>query len=234
MLHPHLSVFAVWLLKHVEQLTEFVCSFTIRSLAMVSCVKLAKVSINGEEVPLSKVLVPIEPPVPESDLSAAEIHEALEEANLVAADSVIDFYYKDAEGDLMLITDRHAPWPVGAGTDGIIKAWFLCAPPPPEEDFTVVCMGPHTHQPAAKRAKTLTHQQFNGYSLLEAASAGCAQCVHYWLQQGVNVNFGSINKGYTAMDFILWSKDKGMVTPSMAATMVSTLKAQGGQAHMMK
>ena len=201
---------------------------------MVSGVKLAKVSTNGEELPLSKIFVPIEPPVPESDLSAAKIQKALEEAKVVLPDSVIDFYYKDADDDLILILNRHASWPVGAGTDGIIKGWFLCAPPRPEEDFDVVCMGPHTHQPSGNRAKTLSLEQFNGYSFLEAASAGCAGCVDYWLQQGVDVNFGSINQGYTAMDFILWSKDKGTVTASMAATVVSILNAQGGQTDMMK
>ena len=111
---------------------------------MVSWVKLAKVSINGEESPLTKIRLPIEPPVPGSDLSAAKIQGALEAANVVPPDSVIDFYYKDTEGDFILITDRNAPWPVSAGTDGIIKGWFMCAPPPPEEDFTVVCMGPHS------------------------------------------------------------------------------------------
>lgn len=233
MLHPHLTVFAVLVIKHVGQLTEFACSFTIRGLAMVSYVKLAKVDTKGKELPLTKVLLPIEPSVPHSDLSTEKIQKALEEASVVRPDSVIDFYYKDADGDLILIINRHAPWPVGADTDGIIKGWFLCAPPRPQENFTVVCMGPHTHQPPDKKARSLNLEQFHGYSLLEAASAGCDKCVNHWLQKGVDVNFSSTNKGYTAMDFILWSKDEGKVTVSMAATVVSTLQAQGGRAHIM-
>ena len=201
---------------------------------MVSFLKVTKIGPDGNAVPLSKFLLSLEPPVPESDLSTARIREAMEADNKVPQNSVVDFYYKDTECEFVLITDRNVPWPVTAGTDGTIKVWFLCAPPPPDDDFSVVCMGPHTHQPGDKKTKTLTLEQWNGYSFLEAASAGCAGCVDYWLQQGVDVNFGSINQGYTAMDFILWSKDKGTVTASMAATVVSTLNAQGGQTHMMK
>jgi len=201
---------------------------------MVSFLKMSKISTDGNELPLSKFLLSLEPPVPGSDLSTARIREAMEADNKVPQNSVIDFYYKDTECDLVLITDRNAPWPVTAGTDGTIKVWFLCAPPPPDDDFSVVCMGPHTHQPPDKKAKTLTEEQWKGYSFLAAASAGCATCVDHWLKQGVDVNFGSLNQGYTAMDFILWSKGKGTVIASDAALVISTLEARGGQPHMMK
>lgn len=201
---------------------------------MVSFLKVTKIGPDGKDVPLSKFLLSLEPPVPESELSTARIREIMEADSKVPQNSVVDFYYKDTECEFVLITDRNVPWPVTAGTDGTIKVWFLLAPPPPDDDFSVVCMGPHTHQPGDKKRKRLTLEQWSGYSFLEAASTGCATCVDYWLQQGVDVNFGSLNERYTAMDFILYSKGKGKVTASDAALVISTLEAAGGQAHTMR
>ena len=198
---------------------------------MVFQIKVQNVTSAGLPIGLSTVLLPIDPPVQQSEFNAAGVHKALAEANLIGADSVVNVYYKDTEGELVLIVNRNAPWPVDPGADGIIKAYFLSAPPPPAVNVTAVCMGPHTHQPSPKRAKTLTVPQFSGYSMIEAASAGCAPCVEFWLEHGVGANFSSINEGWTAMDFALWSEEQGTVTPSMASAVVSTLAAHGAQAR---
>ena len=212
---------------------------------LVSTLKLAKITPYGVELPLSTVRVPLLSPVPLSSLSAATMQIAMEDANIIQHDAKICFHYKDEDDDFVLITDVHAAWPQGSDTDTVVKAWFSSAPlpPPPEQehppvaakrDYTAVCKGPHMHQPSSKRVKKLNEVEFNGYSMLEAASAGCYRCVEYWLNRDVDANFVSINEEYNAMDFILWSKKQGTVSDTLAAIVVSTLDAHGGQPNKMK
>ena len=224
-------------------------------MAMVSTLKLAMITPYGVELPLSKVRVPLVAPVPLSSLSAATMQIAMEDAKIVQHDAQIRFHYKDEDDDFVLITDVHAAWPQGYDTDTVVKAWFSSAslppppeqsaplPPPPEQepptvaakrDYTAVCKGPHMHQPSGKRIKKLNEEEFNGYSMLEAASAGCHRCVEYWLNRDVDANFFSNNQEYTAMDFILWSKEQGRVGDSIAASVVSVLEVHGGRTNKMK
>ena len=218
-------------------------------MAMVSILKLTKITPYGVELPLSKVRIPLLPPVPLSRLSAARMQIAMEEANLEHHDEKICFHYKDDENDFVRITNVHAAWPQGSDEDTIVKAWFSSDPQPPsldqdpptavakhrsKRDYTAACNGPHMHQPSSKRVKKLNEVEFNGYSMLEAASAGCHRCVEHWLHRDVDANFVSINEEYNAMDFILWSKRQGTVCDSLAAKVIATLDAHGGQPNKMK
>ena len=176
--------------RQIVRLKAYSC--LIHSMAMVSTLKLAKITPYGVELPLSKVRVPLLAPVPLSSLSAATMQIAMEDANIVQHDAKICFHYKDEDDDFVLITDRHAAWPQGSDTDTVVKAWFSSDQQPPpldqdpptavarhrsKRDYTAVCKGPHMHQPSSKRAKKLNEEEFNGYSMLEAASAGCYRCV---------------------------------------------------------
>jgi len=223
-------------------------------MAMVSTLKLGKITPDGVEVPLSTVRVHLVVPVKLSCLSAAIMQVAMEDANIIPHQAQIRFYYKDEEDDFVLITEVHAAWPQGSDTDTVVRAWFSSAPlppppehgapvhPPPEQerpavaakrDYTAVCKGPHMHQPSGKKIKKLNADEFNGYSMLEAASAGCHSCVEYWLNRDIDANFVSSNQGYTAMDFVLWSKEQGKVSDSIAASVVSILEEFGGQRNKM-
>ena len=231
---------------HSRQIVRLIAySCLVHSIAMVSTLKLAKITPYGVELPLTKVRIPLLSPVPLSSLSAASMQIAMEDANIIQHDPKICFHYKDEDDDLVLITDVHAAWPQGSDTDTVVKAWFSSAPlpsPPEQEpptvaakrDHTAVCKGPHMHQPCAKRIKKLNEEEFKGYSMLEAASAGCHRCVEYWLNRDVDANFFSTNQQYTAMDFILWSKEQGKVSDSIAASVVSVLEEHGGRTNKMK
>lgn len=222
---------------------------------MVSTLKMAKITPYGVEMPLTIVRIPLVAPVPLSCLSAAIMQVAMEDAKIVQHDAQIRFHYKDEDNDFVLITDVHAAWPQGSDTDTVVRAWFSSAPlppppehdaplpPPPEQelpvvaakrDYTAVCKGPHMHQPPGKRVKKLNEDEFNGYSMLVAASDGCHSCVEYWLNRDVDANFVSSNQEYTAMDFVLWSKEQGKVSDSIAASVVSVLEEFGGQKNKMK
>ena len=74
---------------------------------------------------------------------------------------------------------------------------------------------------------------YDGYSFLAAASDGCASCVEYWLEKGVDPNFESSSLGYTAMDCVLWAEKKSHIDASSAKQLKEMLAAAGGRANKM-
>ena len=215
-----------------------------QTIAMVSKIKVTKVSPAGFEIPLSKVIVNLTHAMEVTELSTKTIRETIESAVMRLGDTTIAVYYKDRTGDLILVTDALDVWPVDDCVHDTIKAWYRSAPPPPNEGRsseavalkrapTTECLGPHIHQPAGKRAKILSEVDFNGYSMLEAASMGCASCVAIWLDRGQDVNFASKTHSYTAMDFVLWSENQYTITPKAANAVKSVLKKAGGKSNHM-
>ena len=93
------------------------------------------------------------------------------------------------------------------------------------EDFTHVdppsCLGPHLHQPAAKRIKTLSFDDWRGRCFHQAAAEGCIACVKKWLDSGVSATWKSPNAGYTACDWI----DHSLKSASGEAIKSSRLRA---------
>ena len=207
----------------------------VQAMAMVSKIKAAKVSPDGFETPWSTVTVDLTHAMDVAELSTKTVRETIESAVLLAAGTTIAVYYKDRAGNLILVTDARAAWPVDDCVDGTIKAWYRCVPPAAtlKRAATTECLGPHMHQPAGKRAKDLSEVDFDGYSMLEAARAGCAECVAFWVDSGQNANYASKTNSYTAMDFVLWAEKHHAITAEEAEAVKCVLIAADGKPNRM-
>ena len=197
-------------------------------------IKIAKLSADGTELPLSKVRLTLPSPMSSEEMTAAHVRRAMRDAGIVSPAVKVELFFKDEEDDFVTLPRMDTPWPDCCISDGVLKAWFRCVPePPPTPPSTPVCacLGPHVHQPPKKKLQALDQDDFQGYSLLAAAEDGCASCVEYWLDNGVDPNFQSSTSDYTAMDFVRWAEKKSNISPASAKRVKEVLAAAGGRTN---
>ena len=198
----------------------------------LSTLKVAQLSPDAAELALSLVRVTLSPPMNASNVTAANVRQAMEDADMLPPGVKVALFFKDEENDFVALPNMDEKWPSCCISDTVIKAWYMCVPEPvatPESR----CLGPHVHQPPKKKRATLNHDEFQGYSLLAAAGDGCADCVQYWLGQGVNPNFESSSCAHTALDWVLWAKKKSQISAASAKQLSEMLENAGGQANSM-
>ena len=153
---------------------------------LLSTLKIAQLSPDGTELPLSKVRLTLASPVSSSKMTAADVRRAMEDAKLLPPAVKVALFFKDDEGDFVALPSSEVAWPACCMSDSVLKAWFMCVP---VTNITCPCNGPHLHQPPKKKTAAIDHDGFQGYSLLHAAGDGCADCVEYWLVHGFDPNF---------------------------------------------
>ena len=213
---------------------------------LVSTLKIAQLSPDATELPLSKVRLTLVSPMSSKKMTAGDVRQAVEDAGVLPPAVRVDLFFKDDEGDFVTLPSLTVAWPSCCISDGVLKAWFMCVPEPPattpstpvpEPPATTPstpvcsCLGPHIHQPPKKKLAMLDQDGFEGYSLLAAAGDGCASCVEHWLENGVDPNFESSSCDYTAMDFVLWAEKKSHIGAASAKQVKEMLVAAGGRAN---
>ena len=182
---------------------------------LVSTLKIAQLSPDATELPLSKVRLTLASPMSSKKMTAADVRQAMEDAGVLPPAVKVALFFKDDEGDFVTLPSLTVAWPSCCISDGVLKAWFMCVPEPPATTPSTpvcACLGPHVHQPPKKKLQALDQDDFQGYSLLAAAEDGCASCVEYWLDNGVDPNFQSSTSDYTAMDFVRWAQKKSNIS----------------------
>ena len=202
----------------------------------LSTFKIAEISPDATEVPLSIVRLNLPVPVSSEDVTADVVRQAMEDAGVLQPAAKVDLFFKDEEGDFVTLPSTKLAWPSCCISEGVLKAWFMRAPEPPATAPSTpvcACLGPHVHQPSQKRLQSLDQNEFQGYSLLTAAEEGCHFCVGYWLENGVDANFRSSTNDYTAMDFVLWSKKKSRISAVCAEQVKLVLENAGGRVNKM-
>ena len=201
---------------------------------LVSTLKIAQLSPDATELPLSKVRLTLASPMSPEEMTAADVRQAMEKAGIMPPAVKVALFFKDDEGDFVTLPSLKVVWPSCCISDGVLKAWFMCVPEPPATTPSTpvcACLGPHVHQPPKNKVLKLDLNDFQGYSLLAAAEEGCVSCVEYWLGNGVDPNFESLSSEYTAMDFALWAEQKSHVSAASAKQVKELLVAAGGRAN---
>ena len=191
---------------------------------------------HAKEIPGSILRVPLASPVLKGTMNAAEMRQVLEHAKVLEPAEKVSFFYKDDEGDFVRQTNLEVAWPSECISDGVLKAYFMRGQDAPTTTCSTpvcTCPGPHAHLPPQSKLSKLDKAGFAGYSLLAAASDGCAPCVKHWLALGVDANFRSSTNQYTAVDFAMWEKEKSEQTAASAKQVKDVLEAAGGQANKM-
>ena len=191
---------------------------------------------HAKEIPGSILRVPLASPVLKGTMNAAEMRQVLEHTKVLEPAEKVSFFYKDDEGDFVRQTNLEVAWPSECISDGVLKAYFMRGQDAPTTTCSTPvcpCPGPHAHLPPQSKLSKLDKAGFAGYSLLAAASDGCAPCVKHWLALGVDANFRSSTNQYTAVDFAMWEKEKSEQTAASAKQVKDVLEAAGGQANKM-
>ena len=202
----------------------------------LSFLKIAQLSPDATELPLSKVRLTLASPMSPEEMTAADVRQAMEKAGIMPPAVKVALFFKDDEGDFVTLPSPKVVWPSCCISDGVLKAWFMCVPEPPATTPSTpvcACLGPHVHQPPQKKLLTLDQDGFQGYSLLAAAGDGCASCVEYWLENGVDPNSESSSCDYTAMDFVRWAEETSHISAASAKQVKEMLAAAGGRANKM-
>ena len=206
---------------------EWVCVLKVTQLS----------TSHAKEIPGSILRVPLASPVLKGTMNAVEMRQVLEHANVLEPAEKVSFFYKDDEGDFVRQTNLEVAWPSECISDGVLKAYFMRGQDAPTTTCSTPvlrqCPGPHAHLPPQSKLSKLDKAGFAGYSLLAAASDGCAPCVKHWLPLGVDANFRSSTNQYTAVDFAMWEKEKSEQTAASAKQVKDVLEAAGGQANKM-
>ena len=204
------------------------------------CVLVLKVTqlstSHAKEIAGSILRVPLASPVLKSTMNAAEMRQVLEHAKVLEPAEKVSFFYKDDEGDLVRQTNLEVAWPSECISDGVLKAYFMRGQDAPTTTCSTpvcACPGPHAHLPPQSKLSKLDKAGFAGYSLLAAASNGCALCVEHWLALGVDANFRSSTSQYTAVDCALWEIEKAEKTAASAKQVKAVLEVAGGRANKM-
>ena len=187
------------------------------------------------EVPMSAVRLTLASPMYSDRITAADVRQAMEDKGMLSVVGVkVALFFKDDDGDFVALPNQEEVWPACCISDGVLKAWFTCAP----ESLATTpstpvcsCLGPHVHQPPKRKLHSIDFQEFRGYSLLAAAEDGCVSCVEYWLDNEANVNFESGTNQYTALDFVRWSAKKGRISSASARQVEDVLMDAGGRAN---
>ena len=221
---------------------------TLTTMAqLVSTLKIAQLSPQAIANPASIMRLTLAPPKSSAKVTAADVRRTMEDAGWLPPAVKVALYYKDEEGDFVMLASSEAAWPSCCISDGVLKAWYICVPEAPATTPSTpalpaapattpstparTCLGPHLHQPEKKKLTALDKTGFDGYSFLAAASEGCAPCVEYWLDKGVDPNFESASEAYTAMDCVLWAEKKSHIDASSAKQVKDILVAAGGRAN---
>ncbi len=216
----------------------------------LSVLKIAQLSPDATELPLSTVRLTLAAPISSEKMTAADVRRAMEDEGITSLGEKVVLFFKDDEGDFVTLPGPDVVWPSCCVFNGMLKAWFMWAleapgttPPTsaraslgsrahqPPNKMSCACFGPHVHQPPKKRLATLDEEGFEGYSLLAAAGDGCVSCVEYWLGNGADPNFESSSSRYTAMDFVRWSEKKSHISSASAKQVQEVLVAAGGRAN---
>ena len=198
--------------------------------------KVAELTPEAAEVPASKMRVPLASPRSTETMTAADVRQAMEDAGVLPPAVKVGLFFKDDEGDFVTLPSLEVVWPSCCISNGVLKAWFMCVPEAPATTPSTpvcACLGPQVHQPSKKKLATLDKAGFEGYSLLAAARDGCATCVEYWLEKGVDPNFKSSSSEYTAMDFAMWAGEELRISFSSADQVIEVLMTAGGRANKM-
>ena len=218
----------------------------------LSVLKIAQLSPDATELPLSTVRLTLAAPISSEKMTAADVRRAMEDKGIMSLGEKVVLFFKDDEGDFVTLPNPEAVWPSCCIFNGMLKAWFtwvLEAPATtpsttvcvslgprahqPPNKMSCACFGPHVHQPPKKKLATLDEEGFEGYSLLAAAGDGCVSCVEYWLGNGADPNFVRSSSQYTAMDFARWSEKKSHISSASAKQVQEVLVAAGGRANKM-
>ncbi len=198
---------------------------------MVSILKIAQISPEAIELKPTMMRLTLPSSVPPEDMTVEVVRGAMKNAGIPPPGVKAALYFKDEEGDFLTLPNPKDAWPSCCISDGLLRAWFMCVPNPPgtiPSEPACACLGPHVHLPDKKKLQVVDYDGFKGYSLLAAASDGCASCVEHWLGNGVDPNFQSSNQEYTAMDCVLWAEKKSQVSLAAAEQVKELLKAAGG------
>ena len=121
------------------------------AMADVKVIQIAEVNPkDGNEVILTKVRVPLNPPESTETLSASKMKSILKNIHESLRFSTVAFFYKDDRNQFIRILDTEAPWPVQATGDGELLAWYLLQAESEDEsenedendEFVVICRVP--------------------------------------------------------------------------------------------
>ncbi len=201
---------------------------------MVSTLKVAELSAAAQEMKTSLMRVNMQVSVHPDAMTVEIVRAAMKNVGVPPPGVKAVLYFKDEEGDYVSLPDPKSVWPARCISDGLLRAWFMCVPDPPEsstEEPACACLGPHLHMPEKRKLQSIDYDSFKGYCLLAAASDGCSSCVLYWLANDVDPNFRSSNQEYTAMDCVLWAEKKSQVNMASAARVKDLLKTAGGMVN---
>jgi hypothetical protein len=203
---------------------------------LLSTLKVCQLSPNATELPLSKVRVKFTQHYNPAYVTAANVRQAMVDAQILPPGVQVALFFQDEESDFVALPKMNDVWPSCCIVGSVLKAWYMCIPEPvgtTPSTPVCACLGPHVHQPPKKKAATLDLETFRGYSLLHAAGDGCANCVQYWLEQGVDPNFESGSCGHTAMDWVLWAEKKSHISAGAAEQVREILVNAGGRTNSM-
>ena len=120
----------------------------------LSTLKIAQLSPDATELPLSKVRLTLASPMSPEEMTAADVRQAMEKAGIMPPAVKVALYFKDEEGDFVTQPSTDVAWPSCGISEGVLKAWFMRAsehPATAPSTPVCACLGPHVHQPSKKR-----------------------------------------------------------------------------------
>ena len=96
-----------------------------------------------------------------------------------------------------------------------VEPWILSQPMANATDKKgsglLVALTNHDHLTPQDKERNLQGTNLLGYTLLRAASAGCQACVTALIDNcGVDANYKSLTRGYTALDHAQWGQHSNM------------------------
>lgn len=137
-------------------------------------------------------------------------------------------YGEDDRGDKILLNPMS--WPFLDIDDGFLKLWFRTPNRVTLPRGRCPYDGLHSHKDRLRIESFQSPDAKVGYELLYAAQAGCAECTTKLVENGVNVNFRSLNEQYTPLAFAEHGFEKATTDAQKARSIavINYLKSRGG------